>query len=84
MKAATILDQILDPFAECLTPEAAERIVGYRVDDETRSRVEELADKASEGRLADDEREEYRELVDAFDMVAALKSRAREILSRAA
>ena len=84
MKAANILDQVLDPFAECLTPDAAERIVAYRVDPETQSRVEELASKANDGSLADEEREEYREFVDAFDLVAILKSRARKILSRTA
>ena len=84
MKAANILDQVLDPFAECLTPDAAERIVAYRVDPETQSRVEELASKANDSSLADEDREEYREFVDAFDLVAILKSRARKFLSRAA
>ncbi len=82
MRAGTILGRILDPFTECLTPEAAQRIVDFCVDENTQSRVNELAAMAGSGKIEESEREEYRELIEAFDMVAILKSRARETLAR--
>ena len=38
----TILDQIIQPFAECLTPEAARKIVAIRADEELQGRVDAL------------------------------------------
>ena len=55
----TILDQIIEPFAECLTPEAARKIVAIRADDELLGRVDELAKKANAGTLTDIEQSEY-------------------------
>ena len=81
MNAGAILESVLDPFAECLTREAAQRIIGFRVDSETQARVDELAALARSGVLADEQRQEYRELVEAFDLVAILKSKARAVVS---
>jgi hypothetical protein len=49
----TILDQIIEPFAECLTPEAARKIVAIRADEELQGRVDALADKANAGTLTE-------------------------------
>jgi hypothetical protein len=45
-----IIDQALDPFTECLTPDVARRIAELRADDRTQSRLDVLADKANRGR----------------------------------
>jgi hypothetical protein len=39
-----VLDRVLDPFTECLTPDVAERIVKLRADSQTQARLDELAD----------------------------------------
>ena len=71
------LERMLDPV---ITPELAERIVAYVADEATQSRVDELADKSTEGQLTPDEREEYEDYVIAFDLMAILQSKARQVL----
>jgi len=75
-----VLDRFLRPFAECLTPEVAQRIVGLELDLHSQSRLDELAAKANEGYLTDDERQEYEEFVEGIDLMDILKTRARPVL----
>jgi hypothetical protein len=81
MRTGDILDRVLDPFTECLTPQSARKIVAFHPDPETLVRVDELAAKANIGQLSDAERNEYRDYVEAFDLVAILKSKARGVLA---
>ncbi len=81
MNAGTIIESVLDPMTECLTRDAAQRVVGFSVDQETQARVDELAVAAHTGRLSEEELREYREIVEAFDLVAILKAKARAVLS---
>lgn len=80
----SILDQVLDPFTECLTPEVAQRIVALRADAQTQARVDELADKANEGQLTEAERAEYDKYREAFHFVTILQAKARTFLDRQA
>ena len=80
MTAGAILESVLNPFTECLTREAARRITGFRVDTETQERVNQLADLVCSGKITEEQEQEYRELVEAFDLVAILKSRARAVI----
>jgi len=82
MSTSEILDSILNPFTECLTTEAARKIVDFRADRETQNRVDELAAKASSGQLSVEERSEYQEYIHTFDLVAIVKSKARSVLAR--
>ena len=76
------LNAMLDPVTACLTPEVARRITQVRLDDdETMLRLDELREKANEGTLTDDERSEYEGFVDAQDIIALLKLKARAVLS---
>jgi hypothetical protein len=77
-----VLDRVLDPFTDCLTPEVAERIVDLRADAQTQARVDELADKANEGQLSPHERAEYDRYRDAFHFVTILQAKARRLLQR--
>jgi hypothetical protein len=77
-----ILDQILGSITESLTPELAERILQFRLDAETQSRIEVLAEKANEGLLSEDERAEYLEYIEAMDWVGILKAKACAVLGR--
>ncbi len=82
MSTVEILDRVLDPFTECLTPAAARKIVEFRPDAETQARIDELAAKANAGQLTDDERAQDHEYIEAFDPVAILKSKARGVLAQ--
>ena len=44
-----VLDQLIEPFAECLTVEAARKIVAMKADDASQRYVDGLADKANQG-----------------------------------
>lgn len=60
----------------------ARRLVNFRADSETQARVEELADKCSEGELSPAERREYEAYVRAIHLVSILQSKARMVLAR--
>lgn len=79
-----VLDRVLDPFTECLTPEVAQRIVNLRADAPTQARLDELADKANEGQLSAPEKAEYDRFRDAFHFVTILQAKARRLLERQA
>lgn len=84
MSASSIIESALDPFAQSLTPEAARRALEFRIDDATQARVDELARLAAIGQIDESQKWEYRELIEACDLVAILKSHARGVLSHAA
>ena len=75
-----VLDRFLRPFAACLTPEVARRIVDLELDQHSQARLDELTAKANEGHLIDDERQEYEEFVEGIDLMGILKARTRTVL----
>jgi hypothetical protein len=80
---SSALARILDPVGRCLTPEVARALVGLRADAETQARLEELADRSTEGTLTVAEREEYETYVSAIDFLTVLQAKARAVLSAA-
>ena len=79
MSAATVLDQFLDPLSRCLDQESARRVLALGVSAPVQERVDTLAERANEGLLSDDEREEIRKLRrENFEL-----RRANEILKSA-
>jgi hypothetical protein len=76
----SIFDHYFEPLAPMITREMAEAIVNREPDPKLVARVMELADKSDEGTLTEDEREEYVNLVDAGDLIALLKAKARLFL----
>lgn len=81
MSSTEILERALDPLVECLTPEAARKLVDLRADPVTQSRVDELADRANEGLLTPEERAEYDKFRAMFHVITLLQSKARQFLS---
>jgi hypothetical protein len=79
--AANVLDLVLQPWADGLTRESADRILRFRLDESTQQRVDDLADKAAEGQLTEAERNEYNEYVETIDLLGILKTKAREALA---
>ena len=59
----------------------AQRILAIEIDPILRARIEELASKANEGLLLSQEHEEYAALIEAGDLLAILKAKARRIIS---
>jgi hypothetical protein len=78
--STTLLDRLIEPFAECLTIEAARKIAALRADDAMQTRVDELADKANRGALTEDERTEYDRHLAAFHFVTIMQAKARRLL----
>lgn len=74
------LDRILDPLTECFTPPVARRIVELQADPQTQKRLDELAAKANQGQLTDEEDSEYKQAIDAIDLLAILQAKARAFL----
>jgi hypothetical protein len=73
----TLLDRILDPLAECFTPDVARRVVALTLDSGIQARLDVLAERANEGQLTEAERQEYGELIEALDILGILKAKAR-------
>lgn len=78
---ANLLDQIIEPFAECLTQEAARKIVAIRADEELQQRVDALANKANAGTLTESEQSEYDRYLAAFHFVTILQARPRRFIN---
>ena len=80
--STAVLDRVLDPLARSLRPAAAKAIVDFRVDPPTQARIDELADKCTEGQLTAAERREYEAYVEVIDLIAILQSKARVLLAK--
>src|SRR3712207_595030 len=79
-QATTGLAKILDPVAQCFTPEVAQRVVDLRADPTVQARIEELADKCNEGTITPEELAEYDAYIHAMDVVAVLQKKARALI----
>lgn len=79
-----VLDRVLEPFTDCLTPEVAQRIADMRADPELQSRLDLLADKANEGSLSPEERGEYDKYLSAFHFITILQAKARRLVKQQA
>lgn len=76
----TVLDRLIEPLAECLTMDAARRIVALRADDASQQYVDGLADKANQGTLAENEKFEYDQCLAAFHFITVMQVRARRTI----
>ncbi len=76
----TVLARILEPLAECLTPEIAQEIVKLRADSVLQTRVTDLANKNTEGTLTEEERSEYESYVHATNCISILQAKARKLI----
>ena len=71
------LHRVLEPLAACFTPAVAQQVAGLRADPVFQARLDELADKCTEGLLTEPERSEYESYVRALDVIAILQAKAR-------
>ena len=82
MSSNVHLDNFLNPIAEILTHESANRLAELRIDSASQVRLDQLAEKSTEGVLTDEERTEYEAYIHAIDFLAVLQAQAKQRLDR--
>jgi hypothetical protein len=80
-KSPNVLDELIAPLGDCLTPESARRLVALKADPELQARVDDLAARHGRGELTPEEQAEYGGYVYFDTFVAILKSKARQLLA---
>ena len=78
----SLLDRLLDPVSKCLSPEGARRLIDLQAEPAVQERVDELADKCTEGTLTPDEAREYDTYLNASTFIGILQAKASRILER--
>src|SRR2546428_4943846 len=78
----SILDQLLTPVGDCLTPEVARHLVDLHASADVQARLEALADKSPAGQLSAEERAEYATAVAAIEFISMLQAKARRLVSQ--
>ena len=81
MSTTSYLDRMLQPVTEAMSPEFATKLVGLTADSELLSHVEQLRGKANAGTLTAEEDAEYKDFVEAVDVISILQSKARRVLA---
>ncbi len=75
----TAFDRGVRPVAQMVFPEKAQAVLGFRPAPELQQRIEELAEKSTEGRLTEAEQAEYEGYVRANKFIAVLQRLARQM-----
>ncbi len=75
-----VLDRLLNPVRDVLTPEVAQAIADLRADATTQGRLDDLAERHHEGQLSPDELTEYQSLVNGINLISVLQAKARSVL----
>lgn len=76
------LDRLLEPLAGCLSPDVAAKVADLRADETIQGRIDYLAERANEGLLTVEEREEYAGYLHTIDVITVLQAKARSLLLR--
>ena len=74
-------DRATEPVLKILSREQALEIIDFHGDDALQQRIEDLAGKANEGELTDEERAEYLGYAQANKFIAVLQAKARRLLA---
>lgn len=78
-----VLDELIEPVARCFTPEVARRILSLRASEELQTKLDDLADKCSEGSLTAEEHQLYESYVRGMNFIGVLQASARAQLTAA-
>ena len=76
------LDRLLDPLTDVFTREVASAVLELRADSELQVRIAELRRKANEGTLTPAEDAEYKDFVEAVDLISIIQTKARRFLEK--
>lgn len=82
MSPTEALEELFEPVGECLTPEVASKIVAVRASPKVQARIDELAEKSSDGTLTPEERSLYELYVRGIHFIGVLQAGARRMLSK--
>jgi len=80
--AISYLDRLLEPLTDVLTPEVAAALLELRADGELQAHIDELRQKANEGTLTRAEDAEYKDFVEAVDVISIIQAKARRFLEK--
>jgi hypothetical protein len=80
-KNTPVVDRLVSPLSECLTPESARRLLALKPDPDLQARVDDMATRHTEGQLSPEETAEYGRYVSYVTFIAVLKSKARQLLA---
>ncbi|HEY3901486.1 MAG TPA: hypothetical protein VGM54_22945 [Chthoniobacter sp.] len=78
---AAAFDRATEPVLRILDRDQARRIIDFHGDEALQQRIEELAEKANEGQLTEEESSEYRGYAQANSFIAVLQAKARQLLA---
>lgn len=78
---AAPFDRATEPVLRILSRDQAAQIIDFHGDENLQRRIEELAEKANEGELTDEERGEYEGYVEANSFIAVLQAKARRLIA---
>ena len=78
--AISYLDRLLEPLTDVLTREVATALLELRADAELQAHIAELRRKANEGTLTSAEDAEYKDFVEAIDVISIIQAKARRFL----
>lgn len=81
MATISYLDRLLDPLTDVFTPEVASAVLKLRADSELEAHIAELRRKANEGTLTPTEDAEYKDFVEAVDLISIIQAKARHFLA---
>ena len=84
MAVTSYLDRFLEPMTDVLTPDVARALVALRADPELEAHIDDLRKKANAGTLTPEEDAEYKDFVEAVDVISINQSKARQYLARPA
>ncbi|MFO0891404.1 MAG: hypothetical protein U0790_19950 [Isosphaeraceae bacterium] len=79
---SNVLDRLLNPVRDVLTPDVAQAIADLRADEATQAHLDDLAERHHEGTLSAEEFAEYQALVGGINLISVLQAKARWILTR--
>ena len=82
MSTTSYLDRLLEPVTEAFTPDVARTIVGLRADPGLEAEIDELRRKANAGTLTAEEDADYRDFVEALDLISIIQAKARRFLAQ--
>jgi len=77
----TAFERGIEPVVKMVLPAHAEQLLAFQGDPKLRDRIEELAEKSTEGELTPAERDEYAGYVRANNFVTILKRQARRLVT---
>ncbi len=77
---AAILEVMLKPATDQMPVDFAKALLKLRAEGDILDRIEYLRPRANNGELTEDEQNEYREIVEAIDIIAVLQKKAMRVL----